>query len=169
MICYYILLEAVCLVLISCLFYIQLVSLEVDTKCYDAFNYGRREEALRLLKHVKDPLTVKSKTNFTLLHCAAYHGWLDITKELINDHQFDPDCKDDDGNTPLSKARSNGKQSVVDYLETVIGTFVVIIIVVQSAECLPLYRASSRCVEHVCLILKYKQKCFTSYFFRSRH
>ena len=65
---------------------------------------------------------------------------MDVTKELINDHQFDPDCKDDDGNTPLSKARSNGKQSVVDYLETVIGTFVVIIIVVQSPECLPLYQ-----------------------------
>ena len=101
---------------------------------------------------------MKSKKNFTILHCAAYHGWLDVVKELINDHQFNPDCKDDDGNTPLSKARGSGKQSVVDYLETVIGTFVVlswyIIIVVQSAECLPLYHTSSRCVEHVCLILK---------------
>ena len=100
-----------------------LVSLEVDTKCYDAFNYGRREEALRLLKQVKDPHTVKSENNFTILHCAAYHGWLDVVKELINDHQFVPDCEDDDGNTPLSKARSNGKQSVVEYLETVRGTF----------------------------------------------
>ena len=102
-----------------------LVSLEVDTKCYDAFNRGIREEALRLLKQVKDPRTVKSKKNFTLLHCAAYHGWLDVVKELINEYQFDPDCKDDGGNTPLSKARSNGKQSVVEYLETVRGTFVV--------------------------------------------
>ena len=90
---------------------------EVDTKCYDAFNYGRREEALRLLKRVKDPHRVKSKSNFHILHCAAYHGWLDVVKQLINDHGFDPDCEDDSGNTPLSKARSNGKQSVVDYLE----------------------------------------------------
>ena len=47
---------------------------------------SRREEALRLLKQVKDPRTVKSKKNFTLLHCAPYHGWLDVVKQLINDH-----------------------------------------------------------------------------------
>ena len=115
-----------------------LVSIGEIEKCYDAFNYGRREEALTLLKQVKNPHIVKSKSNFNILHCAAYHGWLDVVKQLINDHQFDPDCKDDDGNTPSSKARGNGKQSVVDYLETVIGTFVVlswyIINVVQSAE-----------------------------------
>ena len=100
-----------------------LVSLEA--KIYDAFNFDRREEALRLLKQVKDPHTVMSNNNLTLLHCAAYYGWLDVVKQLINEHQFDPDCADDDGNTPLSKARSNGKQSVVDYLETLIGIFVV--------------------------------------------
>ena len=94
-------------------------------KCYDAFNYGRQEEALRLLKQVKNPHVVKSKNNFTILHCAAYHGWLDVVKQLINDHEFNPDCKDNDGNTPLSKAKGNGKQAVVDYLETVRGTFVV--------------------------------------------
>ena len=98
---------------------------ELEEQCYDAFNYGRQEEALRLLKRVKDPHIVKSKSNFTILHCAAYHGWLDVVKELIIEYQFDPDCADDDGNTPLSKARGNGKQPVVDYLETVIGIFVV--------------------------------------------
>ena len=66
---------------------------------------------------------MKSNNNFTVLHCAAYHGWLDVVEVLINDHQFDPDCKDDDGNTPLSRARSNGKKSVVDYLETVTGIY----------------------------------------------
>ena len=103
------------------------VSLHVslEKKCYDAFNKGRREEALRLLKQVKDPRTVISQRNFTILHCAAYHGWLDVVKQLIDDHQFDPGCEDDDGNTPISKARSNGKQHVVDYLETLIGIFVV--------------------------------------------
>ena len=100
-----------------------LVSLE--KKCYDAFNHGRKEEALRLLKQVKDPHLVKSTKNFTVLHCAAYHGWLDVVKKLINNHDFDPDCEDDSGNTPLSKAKSNGKQAVVDYLETFRGTFVV--------------------------------------------
>ena len=106
-----------------------LVSLvEVDRECYDAFNYGSLEEALRLLKQVKNPRTVKNTNNFTILHCAAYHGWPDVVKQLINEHQFDPDCADDDGNTPLSKARSNGKQSVVDYLETVIGIFVVYVL-----------------------------------------
>ena len=68
-----------------------------------------------------------SNNNFTLLHCAAYHGWLSVVKELINDHDCDPDCQDNDGNTPLSKARSNGKQPVVDYLKKVIGTFIVLL------------------------------------------
>ena len=97
---------------------------KAETKCYDAFNKGRMEEALRLLKQVKDPRTVKSKNNFTLLHCAAYHGWLDVVKELITEYQFDAECEDDDGNTPLSKATSNRKHHVVDYLKKVIGTFV---------------------------------------------
>ena len=66
-----------------------------------------------------------SNNNFTLLHCAAYHGWLPVVKQLILKHDFDPDCKDNDGNTPLSKARGNGKQPVVDYLEKRLGTFIV--------------------------------------------
>ena len=98
---------------------------EVETKCYDAFNHGRMEEALRLLKQVKDPRTVKSKNNFTLLHCAAFHGWLDVVKKLIIEYEFDSECEDYDGNTPLSKAKSNRKRHVVDYLEKGIGTFVV--------------------------------------------
>ena len=77
------------------------------------------------MKKVKDPRTVKSERNFTLLHCAAYHGWLDVVKELITEHQFDAYCEDDVGNTPLSKARNHKKQHVVDYLETLIGTIVV--------------------------------------------
>ena len=101
---------------------------ELEEQCYDAFNKGRQEEALRLLKQVKDPHIVKSKSNFTILHFAAYHGWLDLVIQLINDHQFNPNCEDDDGNTPLSEARSNGKQSVVNYLETVIGMLLFIII-----------------------------------------
>ena len=100
-----------------------LVSLE--TECYDAFKSGRREEALRLLKEIDDPQAVKSNDNSTILHCAAYNGWLSVVKEMINDHKFDPACMDDDGNTPLMTAKSNSKQPVVDYLETVISTFVV--------------------------------------------
>ena len=100
-------------------------SFSIETQCYDAFHYGRWEEALTLLKQVKDPRTVKSENDFTLLHCAAYHGWLDVVKEMITEHQFNPECEDKDGNTPLSKARGNGKLTVVDYLETFIGIFVV--------------------------------------------
>ena len=98
---------------------------KVVDQCFEAFNYGRREEALRIMKKIKDPRTVKDRDNFTILHCAAHHGWLDVVEVLITEHQFIPDCEDKDGNTPLSKARSSGEQSVVDYLETYIGTFVV--------------------------------------------
>ena len=96
----------------------------LENKCYDAFNKGRREEASRLLKQVKDPRTVMSNSNFTLLHCAAYHGWLPIVKQLILEYDFDSDCKDNKGNTPLSKARAKGNQPVVDYLEKRLGTFI---------------------------------------------
>ena len=116
--------QAKMFLLIYCFFYFYIIS-KVDDQCFDAFNYGRKEEALRLLKKIDDPCTVKDSNDFTLLHCAAYHGWLSVVKELINDHEFDPDCMDDDGNTPLMKAKSNEKQPVVDYLQTVLGTFVV--------------------------------------------
>ena len=99
--------------------------LELEVQCYDAFSNGRKEEALRLLKQVKDPHTVKNKNNFTILHCAAHNGWLDVVKGLIVDYHFDPDCKNNDGYTPFRTASSSGKQDVVEYLETVIGTFVV--------------------------------------------
>ena len=108
--------EHVCFTSQNVSFLVSLV--ELDEPCYDAFNNGRRKEALTLLKQVKDPRTVKDKNNFTLLHCAAYHGWLDVVKELIIEYQFNPDYKDDNGNTPLSKARANGKEDVVEYLRT---------------------------------------------------
>ena len=116
--------QAKMFLLIYCLFIVYIMWKDRD-QCFDAFNYGRKEEALRLLKKFDDPRTVKDSSNFTILHCAAYHGWLSVVKELIIDHQFDPDCMDDDGNTPLSKARSKEKQPVVDYLQTVLGMFVV--------------------------------------------
>ena len=67
---------------------------------------------------------MKSETNFTILHSAAYHGWLDVVKELIVEHQFDPDCRDNYDKSPLSIARHYGKQPVVEYLETVIGIYI---------------------------------------------
>ena len=73
---------------------------------------------------IVNPHIVKSNNNFTILHCAAYHGWLDVVQQLIDDHQFDPDCEDDSGNTPLSKARDSGNQHVVKYLQTAIGMFI---------------------------------------------
>ena len=124
---------------------VSLASTEVDAKCYDAFNYGRQKDAIRLLKQVRDPHTVKSESNFTILHCAAYHGWLDVVKELMIEYQFDPDCKDNDGYTPFRTASNSEKQDVVEYLETVIGAFVVhllfisiylfIIVLVYSVVC----------------------------------
>ena len=60
---------------------------------------------------------MKSNNNITILHYAAYHGWLDVVKELINEYEFNPDCKDDKGITPLRKAKANGKDNVVQYLK----------------------------------------------------
>ena len=90
---------------------------DVETQCSDAFYCGRHGEALRLLKKIEDPRIMKCNNNVTVLHYAAYHGWLDVVKELINDYEFNPDCKDEKGITPLRKAKANGKDNVVQYLK----------------------------------------------------
>ena len=73
-------------------------------KCYDAFDRGDKEEALRLLKVVKDPREVKGNNGWTLLHHAATNGWTDIVELLITKYNFDVNSVDDYDCTPLHLA-----------------------------------------------------------------
>ena len=88
----------------------------MEEKCYDAFNYGRKAEAIRILKKLKDPRRVKVSGGGTLLHLAAIKGWRDVVATLINDYDFDVNCKTDDNWTPVHLASSYRHVDVVKYL-----------------------------------------------------
>ena len=51
----------------------------------------------------------------TLLHLAAYHGWVDIVIDLITKYKCDTNCKDSRGHTPLHYAARNNHLEVVRY------------------------------------------------------
>ena len=89
---------------------------EIEDRCFSAFNHDRQEEGLTLLKQVKQPHTVKGIYSFTLLHCAAYWGWLDTVKLLITKYNCDPNQVDSRGLTPLHVASSCGHLDVLQYL-----------------------------------------------------
>ena len=55
-------------------------------------------------------------TDVTLLHLAAYHGWLDIIRTVGFTTTYN--CKDNNGRTPLVYAAAGGNISVIDYLIT---------------------------------------------------
>ena len=52
----------------------------------------------------------------SLLHIAAYTGYLKIVKYLIDEKGVEPCVKNDDGRTPLHFAALNGRLDIVQYL-----------------------------------------------------
>ena len=97
--------------------------------CALAFKRGSYEEAVRLIRHLEHPehvaivfkLTPNNKwskpATVSLLHLAAYHGWLDIVTNLKLKVLYE--CKDSVGRTPLHYAAVGGSLPVVQYLITV--------------------------------------------------
>ena len=86
-------------------------------KCYDAFLRGDKEEALRLLKVVKDPREVKGSGGLTLLHWAARRGWTDIVDLLITKYNCNVNSVIDNYNwTPVYVASEFGHLNVVKSL-----------------------------------------------------
>ena len=55
------------------------------------------------------------ESGLSLLHLAAYHGWVDIVIDLITKYKCDTNCKDSRGHTPLHCAASNNHLEVVRY------------------------------------------------------
>ena len=88
----------------------------MEDMCYDAFRYGDKEEALRLLKVVKDPREVKDSGGWTLLHCAARRGWTDIVELLITKYNFDVNSVDNHNQTPVHWASFYGQLNVIKSL-----------------------------------------------------
>ena len=99
-------------------------------RCVAAFKQGDYEEAKRLLPEIQQPRNVATKftlignrggesKNVTLIHLAAYHGWLDIIKTMKK--YFKRNCIDSAGSTPLHYAAAGGSLAVIDYLITELG------------------------------------------------
>ena len=92
--------------------------------CMTAFKQGNRDRAMQLLPQLKDPSALTTefmifgelRTNVSLLHLAAYHGWLDIIKTVKT--FLTNNCRDSNGHTPLHYAAAMDSVPVVAYLIT---------------------------------------------------
>ena len=60
-------------------------------------------------------ITLDGTSRLSMLHLAAYHGWMDIIIDLITKYNCDTNCKDSRGCTPLHYAASNNHLEVVRY------------------------------------------------------
>ena len=88
----------------------------MEGKCLVAFSCGDKEEALRLLKVVKDPREMKGSSGWTLLHWAARRGWTDIVELLITKYNCNVNSVDDNNITPVHRASYFGHLNVIKYL-----------------------------------------------------
>ena len=92
---------------------------DVRAKCIHAFQTGNKEKALELLSKVHQPQTITTEfEKRTLVHDAAWHGWDDVCKLLVEKYDCDPTAKDGLGKTPLHLACRKGQVSSVNYLLT---------------------------------------------------
>ena len=101
---------------------------DVEQNCLSAFLQGDYDRAMHLLPLLHQPETFvvvyqtfwqdKPCYGVSLLHLAAFHGWLDI----INSHHFYfllvNNAKDSCGQTPLHYAAAGGHMGVIHYLIT---------------------------------------------------
>ena len=88
----------------------------MDNRCIVAFRNNNKEEAVSLLKEVKDPRKVKNRLGLTPLHCAAAHDWTDIMELLITIHKCDVNCRTVNNWTPVHEASMRGHLDAVKYL-----------------------------------------------------
>ena len=106
---------------------------QLERECVWAFKRQNKQDAERLLPQIGQPASIRTTTNHvpsvwyqvctkymyagrvSLLHLAAYHGWMDIIIDLITKYKCDTNCKDSHGCTPLHYAAINNHLDVVRY------------------------------------------------------
>ena len=105
---------------------------DLEQQCVAAFKQGNHDQAVQLLPQLQQPGDVTTEfklyrkrellnRDVTLLHLAAYHGWLDIINTL-QQHVLVYDCRDSEGLTPLHYAAiTRNSLAVIDYLIKTLG------------------------------------------------
>ena len=107
-----------------------MMAANLQQRCVAAFKQGDYEEAKRLLPEIQQPQNITTKfsltgnrggesNSVTLVHLAAYHGWLDIIKTMKE--YYMSNYIDSNGSTPLHYAAAGGSLAVIDYLITELG------------------------------------------------
>ena len=85
-------------------------------KLLDACRKRDVVEFQQLLPQVRDPADLRDLSRKTVLHYSCRHGWLDVTKRLVEQYHCDPESRDNGGDTPLIEACYNGRVDIVRYL-----------------------------------------------------
>ena len=93
--------------------------------CVNAFKEGKKLVARQLLSRISQPATITTTffgfvrigpiSKVSLLHLAAYWGWIDVVTELVSVHGCSIDCKDNLLHIPLHYAASQGHLEVTKY------------------------------------------------------
>ena len=91
-----------------------------ESKLLIACREGDEVEVQKLLSQVEDPADVRrdwDRNKMTLLHFSCRHGWLDVTRKLVELYRCDPESGDwRYGITPLHEAFYEGHVDIVRYL-----------------------------------------------------
>ena len=88
----------------------------VSQRCLRAFKDGQEEVARKLLPTVPHPQSLADSDNSSLLHLAAWHGWHDMCRLLVEKYNVCPTDKNVKGWSPLHLACFNCRATVVSYL-----------------------------------------------------
>ena len=89
-----------------------------DTPLHEACRAGHlvMVESLVCGKNCSTACISKNKNGKTVLHYVCLHGWLDVTKRLVEQYHCDPESRDNDSDTPLHVACRKGHVDIVRYL-----------------------------------------------------
>ena len=86
-----------------------------DTPLHEAYRDGHLD-VVEILLTAQDCSTACSQDSRILLHYTCRHGWLDVTRKLVEQYHCDPESRDIVGDTPLHEACRRGHVDIVRYL-----------------------------------------------------